>query len=46
MEKSNFRDWTLDKIEDVFGLKEVEILPELAAWLAYHRSLVGSLGHQ
>ena len=35
MKQSNFREWTLDKIEDVFGLKQVfqmDLLDELTAY--------------
>ena len=35
MEKSNFRDWNIDKIDDVFGTKEVRRLPILEELLAF-----------
>lgn len=35
MIQSNFREWTLEKIEDVFGLQQVRHLSALTAWLAY-----------
>lgn len=35
MEKSNFRDWTLAKIDTVFGLEQIEQMPELDAWLSF-----------
>lgn len=35
MEKSDFREWTLDKIEDTFGLKQVRRLPILEELLAF-----------
>ncbi|MFN0201936.1 MAG: hypothetical protein ACKVTZ_10470 [Bacteroidia bacterium] len=33
--KSNFRDWTLDKIEEVFGLEQIDTLPTLSNWLQF-----------
>ena len=33
--KSNFREWTLDKIDDAFGLRQVRKLAELDSLLAY-----------
>ena len=38
MEKSNFRDWTLDKIDDTFGLRQVETLPSMEEWLAFEHT--------
>jgi hypothetical protein len=35
MIQSNFREWTLEKIEDAFGLQQVRHLPALAQWLAH-----------
>jgi hypothetical protein len=35
MIKSNFREWTLDKIDDAFGLQQVRRLPILEELLAY-----------
>lgn len=35
MIKSNFREWTLDKIDDAFGLRQVRRLPILEELLAY-----------
>ncbi len=35
MQKSNFREWTLDKIDDTFGLQQVRRLPILEELLAY-----------
>lgn len=35
MIKSNFREWTLDKIDEAFGTKQVYELPSLDALLAY-----------
>lgn len=35
MEKSNFRDWTPDKIDDTFGTTEVRRLPILEELLAF-----------
>lgn len=35
MKKSNFRDWTLDKIDDVFGTDQVKKLASLDNLLAY-----------
>ncbi len=35
MHKSNFKDWTLDKIEDTFSLKQVRKLPVLEELLAF-----------
>ena len=35
MIQSNFRDWTLDKIDDTFGTTFVNSLPILDKWLAY-----------
>ena len=35
MERSNFRDWNIDKIDDVFGTKEVRRLPILEELLAF-----------
>ena len=35
MYKSNFKDWTLDKMEDTFGLKQVRKLPILDELLAF-----------
>jgi hypothetical protein len=39
MEKSNFRDWTLDKIEDAFGLVQIDSLSILEDLLAFEYSL-------
>ncbi len=39
MIQSNFREWTLEKIEDAFGLQQVRQLPTLAEWLAYNYQL-------
>ena len=33
--KSNFREWTLDKIDDAFGLRQVRKLAELDSLLAF-----------
>lgn len=35
MIKSNFRDWTLDKIDEVFGTEQVKKLPSLTKLLAF-----------
>lgn len=35
MQKSNFKDWTLDKIEETFGLQQVRRLPILEELLAF-----------
>jgi hypothetical protein len=35
MRKSNFREWTLDSIEETFGLLQVRSLPILDELLAY-----------
>jgi hypothetical protein len=35
MIRSNFREWTLDKIEDAFGLKQVRRLPILEELLSF-----------
>ena len=35
MQGSNFREWTLDKIEDVFGLVQIRRLPILEELLAF-----------
>ena len=35
MQKSNFREWTLDKIDDTFGLQQVRKLPILEELLAF-----------
>lgn len=35
MIQSNFRDWTLDRIEETFGLVQVDNLPVLETLLAY-----------
>ncbi len=35
MEKSNFKEWTLDKIDDAFGLQQVRRLPILEELLAH-----------
>jgi hypothetical protein len=35
MEKSNFKDWTLDKIDDTFGTTQVRRLPLLEELLAF-----------
>ena len=35
MQKSNFKDWTLDKIDDAFGLNQVRRLPILEELLAF-----------
>jgi hypothetical protein len=51
MQKSNFRDWTLDKIDDAFGLQQVRRLPILEELLAfeyqiddYERRYLSNLG--
>ena len=36
---STFREWTLDKIEDIFGLSEIESLPILEEILSFNYSL-------
>ena len=36
---STFREWTLDKIEDIFGLSEIESLPILEKILSFNYSL-------
>ena len=36
MRRSNFREWTLDSIEETFGLLQVRSLPILDELLAYH----------
>lgn len=36
MQKSNFKDWNLDKIDDAFGLKQVRRLPILEELLAFN----------
>ena len=33
MEKSNFRDWTLTEVDNVFGLKQADDLRTLTEWL-------------
>ena len=38
MEKSNFRDWTLTKINKAFGTEELETLDVLEEWLAFEHS--------
>ena len=35
MKKANFRDWTLDKIDDVFGTIQIVEHPTLTEWLAF-----------
>jgi hypothetical protein len=35
MIKSNFREWTLDKIDEAFGTKQVRSLPLLTEWMSY-----------
>lgn len=35
MQKSNFKEWTLDKIDDTFGLQQVRRLPILEELLAH-----------
>ena len=35
MIQSNFREWTLDGIEETFGLVQVDRLPVLETLLAY-----------
>ena len=35
MQKSNFKEWTLDKIDDAFGLRQVRRLPILEELLAF-----------
>ncbi len=35
MQKSDFKDWTLDKIDDAFGLRQVRRLPILEELLAF-----------
>ena len=35
MIQSNFREWTLDRIEETFGLVQVDKLPVLEELLAY-----------
>ena len=37
--QSNFRDWTLDKIDEAFGTQEVRSLPALTTLLAYEYEL-------
>jgi hypothetical protein len=39
MIKSNFREWTLEKVEETFGLKEVRHLDILDQLTAYEYSL-------
>ena len=38
MEKSNFRDWTLAKIDKIFGLEQIDEMPELDTWLAFEHT--------
>ena len=38
MEKSNFRDWTLTKINKAFGTEELETLDVLDEWLAFEHT--------
>ena len=38
MEKSNFRDWTLTKINKAFGTEELETLDVLEEWLAFEHT--------
>jgi hypothetical protein len=33
--KSNFREWTLDKMDEAFGLDQVRTLPILTEWIAF-----------
>ena len=35
MKKANFRDWTLDKIDDAFGTIQIVEHPTLTEWLAF-----------
>jgi len=35
MIKSNFREWTLEKIDEAFGTAQVDSLPALKAWMAF-----------
>ncbi|MCU0339268.1 MAG: hypothetical protein MUE30_05240 [Spirosomaceae bacterium] len=35
MIKSNFREWTLDSIDEAFGTQQVDTLPVLEEWLSY-----------
>jgi hypothetical protein len=35
MQKINFRDWTLDKIDRAFGTTQISKNPLLDKWLAY-----------
>ena len=35
MTQSNFREWTLDKIDEAFGLKQVRRIPLLDEWMSY-----------
>jgi hypothetical protein len=39
MQKSNFREWTLDKIDEAFGLSQVNALPILDELLAFEYNL-------
>ena len=38
MEKSNFRDWTLDKIDEAFATEQVETLVSLEQWLSFEHT--------
>lgn len=37
--KSNFRDWSLDKIEEVFGMTQVRTMPILNQWTSFAYTL-------
>jgi hypothetical protein len=37
--KSNFREWTLDKIDEGFGLRQVSRLSDLTSWLNFDYQL-------
>ncbi len=39
MKKINFREWTLDKIDDAFGTIQIVSNPTLDEWLSYEYSL-------
>ncbi|MDX2304523.1 MAG: hypothetical protein NW226_17075 [Microscillaceae bacterium] len=39
MTKSNFREWTLDKIDEVFATTQVDGLPSLSNWLSFKYQL-------
>jgi hypothetical protein len=41
MIKSNFREWTSDRIDETFGTKQIHTHPVLDSWLAFEYELEG-----